>query len=77
MRDGWPELPLGNVVLVNPREPALPEDAPFVPMEAIEPGKRWVVGTQTRGTRSGARFRGGDVLFARITPCLENGKVAQ
>jgi type I restriction enzyme S subunit len=46
-------------------------------MDAIEPGKRWVAPTQVRGSRSGARFRGGDVLFARITPCLENGKVAQ
>ena len=25
----------------------------------------------------GARFKGGDTLFARITPCLENGKIAQ
>lgn len=77
MRDGWREVSLGEVAQVNPREPALQEDAPFVPMEAIEPGRRWVTGSQIRGTRSGARFRGGDVLFARITPCLENGKVAQ
>ena len=26
---------------------------------------------------SGAKFRNGDTLFARITPCLENGKIAQ
>ena len=77
LADGWRTVSLGEVVQVNPREPALAADAPFVPMEAIEPGKRWVVGTQVRGSRSGARFRGGDVLFARITPCLENGKVAQ
>ena len=25
---------------------------------------------------SGARFENGDVIFARITPCLENGKIA-
>jgi len=59
------------------REPPLAPDAPFVPMEAIEPGTRWTVATKLRENRGGARFRGGDVLFARITPCLENGKVAQ
>jgi len=27
-------------------------------------------------SNSGSKFRNGDVLFARITPCLENGKTA-
>jgi type I restriction enzyme S subunit len=27
-----------------------------------------------RGGRSGSKFRNGDTLLARITPCLENGK---
>ena len=29
-----------------------------------------------RAPGSGARFQNGDVLVARITPCLENGKIA-
>jgi len=29
-----------------------------------------------RDGRSGSKFRNGDTLFARITPCLENGKTA-
>jgi len=29
-----------------------------------------------RSGRSGSKFRNGDTLFARITPCLENGKTA-
>jgi type I restriction enzyme S subunit len=29
-----------------------------------------------RGGRSGSKFQNGDTLFARITPCLENGKTA-
>ena len=29
---------------------------------------------ERRNTRSGSKFANGDTLFARITPCLENGK---
>jgi restriction endonuclease S subunit len=72
----WPIKTLGEVALVNPSEPALSEDAPFVPMDAVTSGKRDVQYTQPRGQRSGARARAGDILFARITPCLQNGKVA-
>lgn len=77
MREQWTTGTLSDFADANPREPPLAPDAPFVPMEAIEPGTRWTVATKLRENRGGARFRGGDVLFARITPCLENGKVAQ
>ena len=72
----WPVKTLGEVAVVNPSEPALSEEAPFVPMDAVTAGKRDVQYTQPRGQRSGARARAGDILFARITPCLQNGKVA-
>ena len=72
----WPIKTLGEVAVVNPSEPALSEDAPFVPMDAVTSGKRDIQYTQPRGQRSGARARAGDILFARITPCLQNGKVA-
>jgi type I restriction enzyme S subunit len=72
----WPTKTLGEVAVLNPSEPALSEDAPFVPMDAVTAGKRQVQYTQPRGQRSGARARAGDILFARITPCLQNGKVA-
>lgn len=73
----WTRTTLGSVALVNPKEPALNADAPFVPMDAVRVGQRYVQYVASRGTRSGARAASGDVLFARITPCLENGKVAQ
>lgn len=77
MREGWRQLSLADVAEVNPSEPPLAPDAPFVPMDAVEPGARWpAYFTETLG-RGGTRARGGDVLYARITPCLENGKVAQ
>ena len=50
---------------------------PFVPMDAITPGRRYVEAAGVRATGGGAKFCGGDTLFARITPCLENGKIAQ
>jgi len=31
---------------------------------------------ETRTGNSGSKFQNGDTLFARITPCLENGKTA-
>lgn len=47
-------------------------------MQSLTPGRRWVYAKETKSIRgSGARFADGDTLFARITPCLENGKIAQ
>jgi type I restriction enzyme S subunit len=54
------------------------KDYPFVGMDQIQPGIRYVRANTHRNFPSGgARFRHGDTLFARITPCLENGKIAQ
>jgi type I restriction enzyme S subunit len=75
--EDWVETTLGEVSLVSPKEPPLPENAPFVPMDAVEVKGRWVKYTEPRGSRGGARARSGDTLFARITPCLENGKIGQ
>jgi type I restriction enzyme S subunit len=75
-KNSWPIKTLGEVAVLNPSEPALSEDAPFVPMDAVTAGIREVQYTQPRGQRSGSRARAGDILFARITPCLQNGKVA-
>jgi type I restriction enzyme S subunit len=75
--DGWTETTLGEAASINPREAALNQNAPFIPMDAVHVGKRFAQYLEPRGERSGARAKGGDILFARITPCLENGKVAQ
>jgi len=54
------------------------KDYPFVGMDRIQPGIRYTrANTQRNFPSGGARFRHGDTLFARITPCLENGKIAQ
>jgi len=52
---------------------------PFVAMEDVQPKRRTVIPGSERIWEGGggARFENGDVLFARITPCLEHGKTAQ
>lgn len=77
MRDDRALVALGDLVDINPREEPLREDAPFIPMDAVSDGCSGVIRyVEERGSRGGPRFRSGDTLFARITPCLENGKVA-
>ncbi|WP_111721369.1 restriction endonuclease subunit S [Homoserinimonas sp. OAct 916] len=46
-------------------------------MSSVKVGIRYPESYELRGARSGVRARANDVLFARITPCLENGKLAQ
>ena len=47
-------------------------------MDVITSGTRSVYPVQERPvTGSGSKFAPGDTLFARITPCLENGKISQ
>ena len=51
---------------------------PCVMMDEITPGRRYVHGENKKLFNvCGSRFQRGDVLFAPITPCLENGKIAQ
>jgi type I restriction enzyme S subunit len=51
---------------------------PFVEMAQLAPGQRYVTSQRCRPfAGGGSKFQHGDVLFARITPCLENGKIAQ
>ena len=50
----------------------------FVEMKNIESGKRSVVSKYKKEFMgSGSKFERGDTLFARITPCLENGKISR
>ena len=46
-------------------------------MEAVQEWNRQIERFEIKGSRGGVRARAGDILLARITPCLENGKTAQ
>ncbi|MBN2630897.1 MAG: restriction endonuclease subunit S [Rhodobacteraceae bacterium] len=51
------------------------EVAPFIEMAALPTNARDIPQLGTREfSGSGSKFENGDTLFARITPCLENGK---
>lgn len=68
---------LGEVAEVNPRGAPLSSDAPFIEMADVDVWGEWASPSGVRGTRGGIRAKGGDTLMARITPCLENGKIAK
>jgi type I restriction enzyme S subunit len=43
-------------------------------MGSVSGGSMLISDIEEREGNSGSKFRNGDTLFARITPCLENGK---
>jgi len=47
---------------------------PFVSMGHLDTITSLIAPPDEREGNSGSKFRNGDTLFARITPCLENGK---
>ena len=59
-----------NPKVVVPRE----GEKPFVPMGALSNHSMLIGNVEQRTGNSGSKFTNGDTLFARITPCLENGK---
>ena len=83
--DGWAWTTIGEVCQVNPTmswPDGFTEDTPisFVPMAAVDEesgaitkGDQRPIGEVWKGHK---RFQEGDVIFARITPCMENGKAA-
>ncbi|MHA7849527.1 restriction endonuclease subunit S [Roseovarius sp.] len=81
---GWATARLSDVCDINPRvdKSAFEPDTvvSFVAMPAVEAktGKIDVSETRTfaQVKQGYTPFRKGDVLFAKITPCMENGKMA-
>ncbi len=80
----WDVVRLGDVTEVNPRRPPLMVEpmnsVTFVPMAAIAENCGGIVAPELRPFGEVARgytyFQRKDVLFAKITPCLQNGKHA-
>lgn len=74
----WKEYKFSDFVLINPIV-KLPsnEQVSFVEMKDLKDGKRYCYPSSTRFNGGGAKFENRDTLFARITPCLENGKICQ
>ena len=77
--DNWAELPLSEAVQINPSIGLKRGEVyPFVDMASVDGIQRTVNAMEEREFKgSGSKFQHGDTLMARITPCLENGKIAQ
>jgi len=82
--DGWRWVRLGEVCQINPRRPRLnidpTEEGTFVPMSAVDADLGVISLPETRPfsvVKTGYKpFEENDVLFAKITPWMENGKSA-
>ncbi|AXE97335.1 restriction endonuclease subunit S [Paraburkholderia hospita] len=72
---GWAWGTVSDLVLFDPRT-RVPRDGekPFIPMGHLDTATSLIAEPEARTGNSGAKFQNGDTLFARITPCLENGK---
>jgi len=81
----WSTIPMGRAVELNPRDRELRGrddelEVSFVPMSAVSEQTASITELQTRRLgevrRGYTAFQERDVLFAKITPCMENGKAA-
>ena len=72
------EYKFSDAVLINPKE-SLKKGAiaKKIAMADIQENYRFIKNFELNKFKGGTKFRNGDTLFARITPCLENGKIAQ
>ena len=75
--DGWEVLPLSQIIEINPKRSLRKgEVAPYLDMANMPMRGHVPHAVVDRQFGSGMRFTNGDTLVARITPCLENGKMA-
>ena len=70
-------MSLTEVVEVNPKLSLKKGSlAPYLEMKNVQTDSCAPIDWYDREFKSGTRFQNGDTLMARITPCLENNKVA-
>lgn len=75
--EGWDVKAASEIIKFDPPTKILSEgEKPFVPMNSLPTNSMVVDEIEMRSGNGGSKFRNGDTLFARITPCLENGKTA-
>jgi len=83
--DSWRKMKIGQIALINPQKKRgieLDEEeiCSFVPMPAVSDISGRIEDIETREyskvKKGYTYFEEGDILFAKITPCMENGKSA-
>ena len=78
MKCNWTTKKLSEIAYINPRESiGKGVVAKKVPMDKLQPFCRDVPEFVLEEYKGGTKFRNGDTIMARITPCLENGKIAK
>ena len=78
MENNWREYRFSDFVNINPSITLKAnEEYSFVEMKDLEDGNKYCFPKTKKIKGGGAKFQNGDTLFARITPCLENGKICQ
>lgn len=78
MKSEWTKKKLSDIADFNPRETIKKgSKAKKIPMDVLRPFYRDIPYYVEECFSGGTKFRNGDTIMARITPCLENGKTAQ
>ena len=73
----WKECKLSDVVEINPTESLKKGTvAKKIGMDVLQPYCRAIPSFSFEPYTGGTKFKNGDTIMARITPCLENGKTA-
>jgi len=74
---GWKMGRLEEILEIDPpRQLRRGSISPYLEMKGVPTSGHNAVDVIGREFSSGSKFRNGDTLLARITPCLENGKTA-
>lgn len=75
--EAWQAVPASELIEFNPTESLRKgTPAPYLDMASLPTSGSCPESPVIRPFGSGMRFRNGDTMLARITPCLENGKTA-
>ena len=78
MKSDWQVKKLSDIVEFNPTERlSKGAIAKKISMDMLQPFTKDVFQYELQPYNGGAKFRNGDTIMARITPCLENGKVSK
>jgi len=71
----WEVVKVSSAVFRDPSTRLSKEgEKPFAPMGSLLNGSMLIENIESRAGNSGSKFKNRDTLFARITPCIENGK---
>ena len=74
----WKTKKLSDIAKINPRESIKKGTlAKKIAMDKLQPFCRDIPSYELEKFNGGTKFKNGDTIMARITPCLENGKIAK